>query len=365
MAKKYITQDRLKKNTLADIFILILEKKQTTRREIEYETGFSWGTVSSNVAFLIEKGYIKEEKSEQSGTAGRSTYLLKPASDNVASIGLDINRSGFSCEIVALDSCVIKSFESEFTARTQAEVLTQSETLCQTAIDWCAENGLQVFSLGIAIQGSVNGRLGISMRFPNIEDWQAYSIKEHFAKKFCLPVYLGHDPKCMLLGEMYRKKYDNCVLIRIDNGIGMAVSLDGKILDDTERFELGHTLAVLGGRRCSCGKQGCLEVYGTLSAISATQKNDTESLFESPEKFETELTEAGAYFSKALYSIYTLLKPQRLILTGNATRLDRFTESAISLLREESVDIVVDPEISAAYGAAVESAKSAIRSFII
>ena len=63
MAKKYITQDRLKKNTLADIFIFILEKKQTTRREIEYETGFSWGTVSANVAFLIEKGYVKEEKS--------------------------------------------------------------------------------------------------------------------------------------------------------------------------------------------------------------------------------------------------------------------------------------------------------------
>ena len=365
MAKKYITQERLKKNTLSDIFILILEKKQTTRREIEYETGFSWGTVSANVAFLLEKGYIKEEKSEQSGVAGRTTYLLKPTSDNVVSLGLDINRSELSCEVVALDSSVIKKFSTDFTAQTQADVLTQSETLCQTAIDWCAENGLQVFSLGIAIQGSVNGRLGISARFPNIEDWQAYSIKEHFAKKFCLPVYLGHDPKCMLLGEMYRKKYDNCVLIRIDNGIGMAVSLDGKILDDTERFELGHTLAVLGGRRCSCGKQGCLEVYGTLSAISATQKNDIESLFKSPEKFETELAEAGAYFSKALYNIYTLLKPQRLILTGNATRLDRFTESAISLLREESVDIVVDPEISAAYGAAVESAKSAIRSFII
>ena len=219
MAKKYITQERLKKNTLSDIFMLILEKKQTTRREIEYETGFSWGTVSGNVAFLIEKGYIKEEKSEQNAGAGRTTYILKPTSDNVASIGLDINRAGLSCEIVALDSCVLKSFESEFTALTQAELLEQSEKLCQAAMEWCAEHGLRIFSLGIAIQGAVNGRLGVSMRFPGIEDWQPYSIKDHFAKKFSLPVYLGHDPKCMLLGEMYRKKYDDCVLIRIDRGI--------------------------------------------------------------------------------------------------------------------------------------------------
>ena len=350
MAKKYITQDRLKKNTLADIFIFILEKKQTTRREIEAQTGFSWGTVSSNVAFLIEKGYVKEEKSEQSGVAGRTTYLLKLTSDHVASIGLDINRSGLSCEVVALDSSVIKKFSSDFTAQTQADVLTQSETLCQTAIDWCAENGLHIFSLGIAIQGAVNGRTGISTRFPNIEDWQVYNIKEHFAEKFCLPVYLGHDPKCMLLGEIYCQRSDNCVLIRVDNGIGMAVSLDGRILDDTERFELGHILVD------SNKKQERLEECGTLHVLEKNSegKGDTETLLE----------EAGAYLSRALYNVYTLFKPQRIVLTGEATKYDRFIESATSLLRGEDLKITIDPNISAAYGAAVESMKSAIKSYV-
>ena len=115
---------------------------------------------------------------------------------------------------------------------------------------------------------------------------------------------------------------------------------------------------------CSCGRQGCLEVYGTLSAIPVTQ-NNIESLSASPEKYESELTLAGTYFSRTLYNVYTMFKPERLILTGNATEFERFTESALSLLREENVDIVVDPKISAAYGAAVESLRSAIRSFII
>ena len=233
MAKKYITQDRLKKNTLADIFVFILEKKQTTRREIEYETGFSWGTVSANVAFLIEKGYITEEKSEQNSGAGRTTYILKPTSDKVISVGLDINISGLSCEIVSLNSQTIKRFTGTLTAKTQNDVITQSETLFKVALDYCNENELQVFSLGIAMQGSVNGRIGTSIRFPKIDDWHPYNIKEHFSKKFDLPVYLGHDPKCMLLGEMNIKKHENCVLVRVDDGIGMAVSLDGKIIDDT------------------------------------------------------------------------------------------------------------------------------------
>ena len=365
MAKKYITQEKLKKNTLADIFIFILEKKQTTRREIEYETGFSWGTVSSNVSFLIEKGYISEEKKEPNGEAGRITYLLKPCSNGTVSIGLDVNRSGYSCEILALDSHVVKKFEAEFTAEKQSELISESEKLCQKAVDWCIENGLKIFSIGIAIQGVVNGRFGLSVYFPGINDWQAYNIKEHFAAKFNLPVYLGHDPKCMLLGEMYRQKCDSCILVRIDNGVGMAVCHDGKILDDTDRFELGHTIAVTDGKTCSCGKKGCLEVYATLSAVPSLRDCAEESSDRQNERCAKELCEAGRYMSVALYNVCTLFKPQRLILTGKAVKYQAFVESAVSLLTDVNMNITVDPEVSAAYGVAVESMKSAIRSFEI
>lgn len=361
MAKRYITQERLKKNTLSDIFIFILEKKQTTRREIEYETGFSWGTVSSNVAFLLEKGYITEEKSDQNGAAGRTTYLLKPTHDKIASIGLDINRSGLSCEIVTLAGITVKKFETEFTAKTQQELIKESEKLCKCAIDWCKNNEIQVFSLGIAIQGDVNGKLGISMHFPGINDWQAYDIKAHFANRFDLPVYLGHDPKCMLIGEMSRQKEDDSVLVRIDDGIGMAVSLDGKILDDTGKFELAHTLAVKDGKPCNCGRHGCLEAYATLRHIQnpdALSENELHA-------YTLEQIEAGKYLSTPLYNVFVIFRPKKLILTGKATSFKAFTENALSLFKNENVNITVNPEISAAYGAAVESMKSAIKSYNI
>ena len=358
MAKRYITQDILKKKTLADIFALILEQGQSTRREIEHETGFSWGTVSSNVAYLVEKGYVREERKETGG-AGRASYYLKAASEGIASIGLDINRSGLCCEIVALDSCVIKKFEEAFCAQTQAELIEQAESLCRRALDWCEQEEIRVFSLGIAVQGSVNGRKGVCTRFTGIEGWRAYNIKEHFEKAFALPTYLGHDPKCMLLGEMHRRRCESCVLLRIDNAIGMAVLLDGRVLDDTERFELGHTLALDG-----TGKKGLtLEQCGTLSSVSAVRERKETELFASPEKYEKELSEAGAHLSCAIYNVYTLFKPQRLVLTGKAVKLDSFTESALSLLKEEKVEIIVDSDISAAFGAAVESMKSAIREF--
>ena len=364
MATKYVTQTKLKKNTIADIFGFILDKGKTARREIERETGFSWGTVSASVAFLIEKGYVVEEKTVSDGTAGRVTLLLKPASEGIVSIGLDVNRSGFSCKVIALDASVKKSIDAEFTAETRDELLRQSEALCRAALEWCRDEGLRVFSLGIAIQGSVNGRLGVSMKFPGITEWTPINIKEHFSCTFHLPVYLGHDPKCMLLGEMSLRRCNDCLLFRVDEGIGMAVSLDGRILDDTERFELGHTVAVWDDRGGRCQQQGSLEEYGSLSAIPAVRTKGADAVLSAPKAYAAELARAGEYFARALYNMYTLFKPQRIIITGKASRLECFTESSISILKGEDVEVTVDPDNSAAYGAAVESIKSAIKDFV-
>ena len=58
-----------------------------------------------------------------------------------------------------------------------------------------------------------------------------------------------------------------------------------------------------------------------------------------------------------------LFKPERLILAVKAAVLGKFTESAVSLLSQEAVEITVDTEISAAFGVAIESMKNAIGEF--
>ena len=364
MAKRYITQGTQKQNTLAEIFTVILERKQTTRREIEAETGFSWGTVSSAVASLIERELVTEEKSDRGGV-GRTTYLLRPNGARYVAIGLDMNRSGLTCEIVGLDLSLCHRMEEDFRPGGQGEVIEQAKTLCRRAIAWCEEHGLHVFSLGLAMQGAVDGRAGLSLRFPAVPDWCVFPIKEHFAEAFGLPVYLGHDPKCMLLGEMRRESLCDCVLVRIDDGIGMAVSLDGRILDDTERLELGHTVAVPGGTACGCGRRGCLEAYASVRAIAADAGVTGEELLSDPARFDDDQARAGELMATALYNTYVLFRPQKIILTGKALRLTRYIERARSALDGEEVEILLNPHVSAAYGAAVESMRSAVRALTL
>jgi len=364
LAKKYITQDKLKKNTLSDIFIFISDKRETTRREIEAETGFSWGTVSSSVAHLLEKGYIIEEKSASRGSVGRTTYTLRPAPDRFAALGLDINRSGLSLSLVGLDGSVKKELAAPFTAKTQNEVLTAAEALVQKGLETAAALSLEAVSLGIAMQGAVDGPAGVSFRFPHVADWQPINIKEHFGEKFSLPVYLAHDPKCMLLGELQQRTEKSCVLVRVDEGIGMSVLLDGKILYDTNCMELGHTRAVVGGKPCSCGRRGCLEAHASLHAMAESAGVTPEQLLSQPTKYTAVTSKAGALLGEALFNVTQLFRPQSLILTGKAAALSDFTKNAIAPLAGET-DVTVNPRISAALGAATQSMKSAIKAFIL
>jgi predicted NBD/HSP70 family sugar kinase len=351
--KKYITQGKIKQKNLSDILLYILEKGETSRREIERETGFSWGTVSESVMELLSRGYVTEEKSARTGQAGRNTQVLKPSGEKIAAIGVDVNLSGMGATVLGFDRSEKARFFRPFTAKTQEETLNLAISIADEAMAFCKDK-YTVMAIGLAFQGGVDAESGVSIRFPKIENWMPVCVKELFERRYGIYTRVEHDPKCMLIGQMQIKRYDNCVLLRVDGGIGMAISLDGVILDDTDRFELGHTLTVPNGKICSCGKRGCLEMYGSLSALDGSADNP-----------ENELRTAGKYLSAALYNTYVMLKPESLILTGKAASLPAFTESALSLLDGCEIDICVDPDISAAYGAAVEAIKSAVRSFFI
>ena len=56
-------------------------------------------------------------------------------------------------------------------------------------------------------------------------------------------------------------------------GVGGAIVLDGKLwLGRGSAGELGHIVVKLGGRRCPCGRRGCLEAYAGRAAMERTAR---------------------------------------------------------------------------------------------
>lgn len=365
--KKYYTKDRQKQKNLSDILRFVVEKQETTRREIERETGFSWGTVSQNVAQLLEDGYLKEEN-QSDKNVGRNTSVLKLNGAHVAAIGMDVNLSGITVQIVGFDLSQIYEVKVPFEADSQQELLELIRKLCHDAITYCADR-YRILSIGIAFQGNVDVKNGISIRFPQFPEWEPVKVKELFEEEFGIFTYLEHDPKCLLFAKSISHKINDGILLRVDNGIGLSVIQDGKILNDSGRMELGHTIAVPDGEVCTCGRKGCLEAYSSIRGIVRRLHTPYDKLLiyaQDSQEIAAAFAEAAEYLAVALYNVCMLFAPQRIILTGKLIQeQELFTNHLIEAFRKldgtEEIEMEVDLHISASFGVAVQSIKEAIK----
>lgn len=111
-----------------------------------------------------------------------------------------------------------------------------------------------------------------------------------FGEQLSLTAYAVNDAQAALLGEVYcgagrEYKDKSIVMLTLGSGVGGAYFRGGKIIaDESNMFgRYGHLTLHDGGRRCTCGKYGCVETYlsGRAVHLSAAQLGiDGEDIFE-------------------------------------------------------------------------------------
>lgn len=101
-------------------------------------------------------------------------------------------------------------------------------------------------------------------------------FKKVMEEKFNLPVTVTNDANAATLGEMIygaSKGMDDFIMITLGTGIGGGVVSNGKLVygHDGLAGELGHVKVIRnGGRKCGCGKTGCLEAYCSSTGLVRT-----------------------------------------------------------------------------------------------
>lgn len=137
------------------------------------------------------------------------------------------------------------------------------------------EAGLQVkdlASVGIGIPGLLNPRTGVVVSAPNLNGWQNVPFRDAIQKLLPVPVYVGNDANCAVVGETMAgaaKGYDNVVMLTLGTGVGGGIVADGKLFVGGQGLgaELGHMALEMGGATCGCGMQGCTEAYCSVSSL--------------------------------------------------------------------------------------------------
>ena len=213
--KKFINQDDMKNENFIDVFNLIKELGTTTRKQIEAITKLSWGAVSNITARLIESGLVIEVKPEKTDGPGRTPSFLQVDGRRFCAIGIDVNLTGISAELVNIRNEFILSMrhQADFSSR---EALL--ECIC-SAVDKilaeASESELSVIGIGVAMQGIVDAAKGISVKLKQCKDWEIVDLAGILKKKYNIEIPLGASNLVDEVGATLVKKHGKDILNEI------------------------------------------------------------------------------------------------------------------------------------------------------
>jgi glucokinase len=142
--------------------------------------------------------------------------------------------------------------------------------------------GLQTDSLGgigVGSPGDVDAATGEVARARNLPGWeQAFPLAARLSEALGAPVRVGNDVDVATNAEFKLgagKPYGSLLGIFWGTGVGGGLVLDGKRwLGRGAAGEVGHMVVRQGGRRCPCGRRGCMEAYAGRAAMESKARRD-------------------------------------------------------------------------------------------
>lgn len=127
--------------------------------------------------------------------------------------------------------------------------------------------------LGIGI-GAPNGSYytGEILNAPNLHWKGIIPLAEMFQKAFNVPTMLTNDANAAAYGEMLfgvAQNYKHFTTVTLGTGLGSGIVMNREIIYGAHGIagEYGHIRVVHNGRKCKCGRLGCLETYVSATGV--------------------------------------------------------------------------------------------------
>lgn len=148
--------------------------------------------------------------------------------------------------------------------------------IAETVDELQEEVGASANVLGVGIAGQVDSLRGYLNYGPNL-NWKKVSLSEPLEQSLELTTLVSNDVRAAMVGEAKfgaAKGYSSALGIFIGTGIGGGFIDAGHLLEGSSgsACEIGHVIVDFKGPKCSCGNQGCVEVYAAGWGIAARAK---------------------------------------------------------------------------------------------
>ncbi len=192
-------------------------------------------------------------------------------------IGVDLGGTNISVGVVDSEFNIIGRGQMKTNApRPAEEIFADIAKAVELAIDDAGITMDEISVIGVGTPGSVDKETGY-IDYSNNLKFDKVPAKEILEGITGKPCFFANDASCAALGELYAgagKGTKNLVAVTLGTGVGSGIVIDGKVFRGANSAggEIGHTVIVVNGEPCNCGRNGCWERYASATALISQTK---------------------------------------------------------------------------------------------
>jgi glucokinase len=136
----------------------------------------------------------------------------------------------------------------------------------------------ELAAVGVGSPGYVDESAGTVALARNLPDWtEAFPLAATLSDTLGTRVAVANDVQVVTQAEYELgagKPYRSILVVTWGTGVGGGLILEGKPwLGRGAAGEIGHAVVKIGGRRCGCGRLGCLEAYAGRGSMEAKARS--------------------------------------------------------------------------------------------
>ena len=254
-------------------------------------------------------------------------------------IGIDIGGTSLKCGVVnQLGEIVFSYLVPLKNTKTEKEITT----LIVIAILQCADQLNQpIVGVGIGFPGVIDNDVIIGGG-DNLPSFEQLELGKTLKKLTGYNIVIDNDANLMGLGELIYGAAKDCsdaIFLTVGTGIGGAIMINNKLHGgyNNRGAELGHIVIQQNGLACTCGGQGCLETYASVTALIDYYKTlNSYPLEEIDGRYIIEKYLSGEvhaiktmqrhfdYLAAGISSFINVFSPQKVVIGGGISEAGQF-----------------------------------------
>lgn len=289
----------------------------------------------------------------------------RPAAKPYA-IGIDVGGTKIAAGALDRSMNILSNYVTkEHAGQLPARVVDAIERAYWESLNRAHLSPDQVAGVGVSFCGHTDGQRGVALTTSNMPEWSQVPLRDILSKRLNQHVLLDNDTNLAVVAEHRYgagRGASNLVYVTCSTGIGMGIVLGGKLYQGHQGTagELGHTVVEVDGRRCTCGKRGCLMAYAGGIALfhRATERIEAgeetvlrdlcwgdpqlingEMICEAARQGDTLaqdlIISTGRYLGIGLADVVQVLNPEIIVLGGGLTNIgSMLLDPCLESLRE-------------------------------